>query len=50
MIFQLISQIIKDASKASNKKLDKAAYADYLNTLSLDDLLFLSNSYKSELV
>jgi len=50
MIFQLISQIIKDASKASNKKLDKTAYADYLNTLSIDDLLFLSNSYKSELV
>jgi hypothetical protein len=50
MIFQLITQIITDASKASNKKLDKAAYADYLNTLSLDDLLFLSNSYKSELV
>ena len=50
MIFQLITQIITDASKASNKKLDKAAYTDYLNTLSLDDLLFLSNSYKSELV
>ena len=50
MIFQLISQIIKDASKVSNKKLDKAAYADYLNTLSIDDLLFLKDSYRSELV
>lgn len=50
MIFQLITQIIKDADKASNKKLDKAAYADYLNTLSLNDLLFLKDSYRSELV
>jgi hypothetical protein len=50
MIFQLIAQIIKDADKVSNKKLDKVAYADYLNTLSLDDLLFLKDSYKSELV
>jgi hypothetical protein len=48
MIFQLISQIIKDASKASNKKLDKAAYADYLNTLSLDDLIYLRDSYRAE--
>ena len=50
MIFQLIAQIIKDADKVSNKKLDKTAYADYLNTLSLDDLLFLKDSYSSELV
>jgi len=50
MIFQLIAQIIKDASKVSNKKLDEAVYADYLYTLSLDDLLFLKDSYKSELV
>jgi len=48
MIFQLITQIITDASKASNKKLDKNAYADFLNTLSLDDLIVLRDSYKAE--
>jgi len=48
MIFKLIAEIIKDASKASNKKLDKNAYADFLNTLSIDDLIVLRDSYKAE--
>jgi hypothetical protein len=48
MIFKLIAEIIKDASKASNKKLDKNAYADYLNTLSIDDLIMLRDSYRAE--
>jgi hypothetical protein len=45
MIFKLIAEIIKDASNASNKKLDKNAYADFLNTLSIDDLIVLRDSF-----
>jgi hypothetical protein len=48
MIFKLIAEIIKDASNASNKRLDKNAYADFLNTLSVDDLIVLRDSYKAE--
>ena len=48
MIFKLIAEIIKDASNASNKRLDKNAYADFLNTLSIDDLIVLRDSYKAE--
>lgn len=48
MIFKLVAEIIKDASKVSNKKLDKNAYADFLNTLSIDDLIVLRDSYKAE--
>tara|TARA_R110000868_G_scaffold142132_1_gene359301 strand:- start:386 stop:583 length:198 start_codon:yes stop_codon:yes gene_type:complete len=48
MIFKLITEIIKDASTASNKRLDKNAYADFLNTLSIDDLIVLRDSYKAE--
>jgi hypothetical protein len=48
MIFKLITEIIKDASNASYKKLDKNAYADFLNTLSIDDLIVLRDSYKAE--
>jgi hypothetical protein len=48
MIFKLVAEIIKDASNASNKRLDKNAYADYLNTLSLDDLIYLRDSYRAE--
>lgn len=48
MIFKLITEIIKDANTASNKKLDKNAYADFLNTLSIDDLIVLRDSYRAE--
>jgi hypothetical protein len=49
MISNLISDIIKSVKQVSKKDVTDE-YADFLYTLSIDDLLYLKGSYESDIV
>jgi len=50
MIYLLISEIVALATKASSKSKIDGAYIDALYELSIDDLIFLKDSYREERV